>query len=79
MQLKTVLARIQENFPITTSKKTIKRIIKKLKMSWHRFRRGTAGSPPKDEYEKKKEQLKQLKQQDANGEIALYFMKVVFV
>ena len=74
VQLKTVLARIKENFNLTTSKKTIKRIIKKLKMSWHRFRRGTAGSPPKDEYEEKKEQLKQLKQQDANGEIALYFM-----
>lgn len=43
-------------------------------MSWHRFRRGTAGTPPQLEYQEKQKQLEELKQKDATGEIALYFM-----
>ena len=74
IQLKSVLARIKETWDITTSKKTLKRIIKRLEMSWHRFRRGTAGEPLAAEYQKKQQQLEELKRKDASGEIALYFM-----
>ncbi len=61
IQLNNVLARIQETWNIKISKKTLKRILKRLEMSWHRFRRGTAGSPPLDEYEEKQQQLEALK------------------
>lgn len=74
IQLNQVLARIQETWNITISKKTLQRILKRLQMSWHRFRRGTAGAPAQDEYQQKQKQLEELKQKDANGEIALYFM-----
>ena len=74
IQLKSVLAIIKETWNITPSLKTLKRVLKRLEMSWHRFRRGTAGHPPTAEYEKKQQQLEELKRQDAKGEIALYFM-----
>ena len=73
-QLNNVLDRIKETWNITISKKTLTRILKRLEMSWHRFRRVTAGTPPAAEYEEKKKQLGELKQQEDNGEIALYFM-----
>ncbi len=65
IQLKSVLARIKETWDITTSKKTLKRILKRLEMSWHRFRRGRAGEPEKTEYQRKRQQLEELKRQDA--------------
>ena len=74
MILNSVLARIKETWDITTSKKTLKRVLKGLEISWHRFRRGTAVHPDTAEYQKKQQQLEELKRQDANGEIALYFM-----
>jgi transposase len=74
IQLNRVLAQIKETWDITISKKTLKRILKRLSMSWHRFRRGTAGTPDILEYQEKQQQLEELKQQDAKGEIALYFM-----
>ena len=43
-------------------------------MSWRRFRRGTTGSPPIVDYQEKKRQLEELKRQDENAEIVLYFM-----
>ena len=51
--------------------KTLKQVLKRLEMSWHRFRRGTASHPATEEYEKKQQQLEELKRQDAKGEIAI--------
>lgn len=74
IQLSTVLYRIKETWNITSSKKTIKRILKRLQMSWHRFRRTTAKEPNQSEYQEKKQQLEELKRRDSKGEVALYYM-----
>ena len=74
IQLNRVLDQIKETWNITISKKTLKRVLKRLEMSWHRFRRATAGNPPTAEYQEKKQILDRLKRQDDEGEIALYYM-----
>ena len=45
-QLNQVLQKVKEEWGIISSKKTIQRILKTLKMSWHRMRRGIGGEPP---------------------------------
>lgn len=74
IQLNNVLDRIKETWDITISKKTLTRLLKRLEMSWHRFRRAPFGSPPSADYQEKKRMLEELKRQDENGEIALYYM-----
>lgn len=74
IQLNKVLAQIKEAWGITISKKTLKRIIKRLGMSWHRFRRIPAGRPLEAEYQEKKQELEELERRDAAGEISLYYM-----
>lgn len=73
-QLKRVGQKIQEQWQINTSKKTIQRILKSLKMSWHRMRRGVAGQPQPEDYEKKTAQLQELKRLEERGEISLYYL-----
>ena len=73
-QLKTVLEKIKAEWGITVSVKTVKRVLKALKMSWHRFRRGVAGQPDAQEYAEKQAQLELLQQLDAAGEIDLYYL-----
>ncbi len=73
-QLKKVSKKIQETWNLNPSKKTISRILKSMRMSWHRMRRGVGGKPPKQEYEDKKEQLKELKRLDELGEINLWYL-----
>lgn len=73
-QLKKVSQKIQEAWNLNPSKKTISRILKSMRMSWHRMRRGVGGKPPKQEYEDKKEQLKELKRLDELGEINLWYL-----
>jgi hypothetical protein len=48
---------IREEWGMTTSTQTIKRVLKALKMSWHRFRRVVGGQPNAQEYEQKQAQL----------------------
>ena len=59
---------------IKTSKKTIQRILKSLKMSWHRLRKDTGGEPPPEEYKEKKAKLQELKQLEDSGEINIYYL-----
>jgi transposase len=73
-QLKQVAQKIKEEWGITISTKTIKRILKTLLMSWHRMRRGLGGKPNADEYQEKQAQLEELKRLDEQGEIDLYYL-----
>ena len=49
-----MVAKIQEEWGIETSVKTVQRILKTMNMSWHRMRKGVAVSA--QEYEEKKAQ-----------------------
>lgn len=73
-QLKTVQKKIEQQWNKTVSTKTIKRIIKGLKMSWHRIRRICAGKPPENEYQEKKWHLEELKKLDEQRKIDLYYL-----
>jgi len=55
------MQKIKEEWGIETSKKTIKRVLKEMKMSWHRMLRCVGGEPLPHIYEEKKEQLEALK------------------
>ena len=77
--LSKVQGQIQEKWGITTSKYTIKRIIKKLKMTWKRMKRGLAKPPDEWELEVKIPKLVELKEQEKKGEIELrYFDETGF-
>lgn len=73
-QLKQVVQKIQEEWGIKTSTKTIQRILKRLSMSWHRMRRGVGGEPLFQDYQDKKAELEELKRLDDEGEIDLYYL-----
>ncbi|MBD2449293.1 IS630 family transposase [Nostoc sp. FACHB-152] len=73
-QLKQVVQKVKEEWGITVSSKTIKRIIKMLSMSWHRMRRDVGGEPDPIEYKEKSAQLTQLKQLEDEGKINLYYL-----
>jgi transposase len=72
-QLKQVSHKIKEQWDISVSTKTIKRVLKSLKMSWHRLRRVVGGQPNATEYAAKKAHLEELKRLDDAGEIDLYY------
>jgi transposase len=73
-QLKQVLQKVKENWNIEVSTKTIKRVLKIMQMSWHRFRRRVSGQPNPQEYAGKQVQLEDLKRLDTEGELELYYM-----
>lgn len=73
-QLKQVVNNIHEHWDITVSIKTVKRVLKSLQMSWHRFRRTPSGQPDPQEYATKRAQLEDLKQLDEAGHIDLYYL-----
>ena len=73
-QLKQVVEKVKTAWDKTVSTQTIKRVLKSLNMSWHRFRRAVGGNPDPVEYEAKKEQLETLKRLEDAGELDLYYM-----
>lgn len=73
-QLKQVVAKIREEWGMTTSTQTIKRVLKALRMSWHRLRRVVGGQPDAQEYEQKQAQLAAFKQLEDQGELDLYYL-----
>jgi len=73
-QLKRIVAKVEETWGITVSTQTIKRVLKSLRMSWHRFRRRLGGRPNPQIYAQKQFALEVLKQLDASGSIDLYYM-----
>jgi transposase len=72
--LNGVINKIKETWNITTSKATVKRIIKSLSMTWHRIRKVVFGEPEPNEYREKMEQLENLKNQSMAGEIDLRYL-----
>lgn len=73
-QLKKVVQKVKEEWGIKISTRTIKRILKMFYMSWHRMRRGVGGEPNPEEYQRKTEELSELKRQDNDGKINLYYL-----
>ncbi len=73
-QLKKVLQLVKEEWGIEVSAETIKRILKKFSMSWHRMRRDVGGEPNSEEYEEKQAQLSEFKRLDSSGSIDLYYL-----
>jgi hypothetical protein len=73
-QLKKVIQLVKEEWGIEISVETIKRILKKYSMSWHRMRRNVGGEPDKEEYKEKKAQLEEFKRLDSSGSIDLYYL-----
>lgn len=71
--LKRICTMVDEEFGISVSKKTLKRILKAMKFSWHRIRKKVKGEPDHAEYQQKKEALKELKSQNEQGLIDLYY------
>ncbi len=70
-QLKLVLEKIKKEWGIEVSTETIKRILKRLSMSWHRMRREVGGEPDPIEYKEKQAQLEEFKELDAADKINL--------
>jgi transposase len=73
-QLKQVVYKIRESWGMTVSIKTIQRILKILRMSWHRMRRGVGGEPNPQEYQEKKQQLEEFKRLEDEEKIDLYYL-----
>jgi transposase len=73
-QLKKVLQKIKEEWGIIVSGETIKRILKRLSMSWHRMRREVGGQPDPIEYEEKKAQIEEFQRLEDEGKIKLYYL-----
>lgn len=71
--LSKVASLIQEEFGISVKKKTIKRFLKSVRVTWRRVRRKPKGEPDPKEYEQKTIQLDELKEQDRKGEIDLRY------
>jgi len=68
------LNEIQEEWGITVSKDTIKRVLRSMSMTWRRFQRGLAGEPDPLEYKEKELALTKLKEQEKCGEIDLRYL-----
>jgi transposase len=73
-QIKRVLQKVKEEWDVVVSAETIKRILKRLSMSWHRMRRDVFGKPDPLEYKDKKEKLSELKRLEDEGKINLYYL-----
>ena len=72
--LRKVVALVREEYGISVSRRTIKRILRDLNFSWRRIRRKPKGEPDPEEYARKKEELEKLKEQAERGEIDLYYV-----
>ena len=72
--LEKVPEKIQKQWQIKVSKKTIKRAIKLGKMGWYRIKRRVGGEPIPGFYERKVEKLEQLKRQEEKGEIEIRYL-----
>jgi len=72
--LKKILGRVEQEWNISLSKDTLKRVLKEFQMTWKRLKRGVSGSPWDWEYEIKLEKLASLKEQEKRGEIDLRYL-----
>jgi transposase len=72
--LRKIVALVRDEYGISVSKRTIKRILRSLNFSWRRVRKKPEGEPDSEEYAQKKEELDKLKEQARSGEIDLYYV-----
>ena len=72
--MKKVLGKIEKKWQKRVSKKTLTRIFKSFKMSWHRMRKICGGRPNSQEYQDKKDKLIDLQKLDKEGKIDLYYL-----
>jgi len=73
-QLKKVLQKVKEEWEIESSTETIKRILRKFHMSWHRMRRDVGVEPDPIEYKEKSAQLTDFKRLESEGKMNLYYL-----
>jgi transposase len=71
--LNKVIALIKREFGLDTSRSTVKRILKSLKMTWRRIRRKVKGVPDPELYQERKEALEVLLEEDEQGVIDLWY------
>lgn len=72
--LTTVRDKVKTNLDIIVSKDTIKRIIKRAKMTWKRIKKVVSDSPMPEIYEKKIKELEALKERERLGEIEIRYV-----
>lgn len=72
--MSVVQEKIEKKWGIKTSKDTIKRIIKGLKMKWKRMRGAVGGKPKKEVYERKKKILEALENLSKQGALNLRYL-----
>ena len=72
--LEKVRERIEQEWEIKASKDTIKRVLKSLKMGWHRIKRTVGGNPIPEFYLQKTQELQELKERAKKGEIDLRYV-----
>lgn len=75
--LKTVQSKIKQEWKVEISKDTIKRIVKKFKMTWRRLKRGLIRKPSEWELEVKLPEIENLKEMYKKGEIDLRYLDEV--
>jgi transposase len=73
--LRKIVVLVREEYGISVSRRTIKRILRNLDFSWRRIRKNPKGKPDPAEYARKKAELEELKQQAAR----ITLMSVAFV
>jgi transposase len=71
--LSKIVALVREEYGVSISKRTIKRILRNSNFSWRRIRKKPKGEPDPEEYAQKKEELEKLEEQSEHGEIDLYY------
>jgi transposase len=71
--LNKVIALIEKEFGISTSKSTIKRILKSFQMTWRRIRKKVKKHPDPEVYQERKEALEILIEEDKQGIIDLRY------
>lgn len=72
--LNTVRDKVKNNLDIKVSKDTIKRIIKRAKMTWKRIKKVVGDSPMPEIYQKKIKELEALKERERLGEIEIRYV-----
>lgn len=72
-ELEKVQEKIKKEWGTDVSKKTIKRILKFLKMKWCRIKKVVGGEPIAEFYEKKVKELEELKRREERGEIEIRY------
>lgn len=72
--LRIVQEKIKQQWGVTVSKDTIKRVIKFVQMGWYRIKRRVGGEAVPEFYTRKIKQLEELKQLEKTGKIEIRYV-----